>query len=88
MVAYFTIEFTNSHVPKGFSTGPDVTPTHWKQTIFTLQKNFSVETGDLIDGTFGVKFKEDFPRQLEFEIKVEYLIEDREYVEENFYIMH
>eukprot|EP00088_Acartia_fossae_P056829 TRINITY_DN6622_c0_g1_i2.p1 TRINITY_DN6622_c0_g1~~TRINITY_DN6622_c0_g1_i2.p1 ORF type:complete len:588 (-),score=142.04 TRINITY_DN6622_c0_g1_i2:598-2361(-) len=47
IVGYFDIFFD---LPNGvmFSTGPEASPTHWKQTVFYLPKPMAIKQGDVI----------------------------------------
>lgn len=49
-VVYFDITFTDCHKPVYFSTAPDHTPTHWKQTVFYLKDVISIKRGEAING--------------------------------------
>ncbi|TFK70555.1 protein arginine N-methyltransferase [Pluteus cervinus] len=51
-----------------FSTGPQSTPTHWKQTIFLLREPITVIEGSLIEGSFYCKKSSANSRELEVEI--------------------
>lgn len=53
-----------------FTTGPQGTPTHWKQTLFLLQDGgIDVQEGDVLKGSFGCKKrKEENSRELEVEM--------------------
>lgn len=50
LVGYFDTFFNLPH-SISFSTGPHVTPTHWKQTVFYFRDCKEVKKGDLIEGT-------------------------------------
>ena len=63
-VGYFDV-FFDGGVPVHFSTGPGATPTHWKQTVFTLSKKVAIRKGDLISGTFRCTRCRDNCRELE-----------------------
>uniref|UniRef100_A0A3Q4AWY7 type I protein arginine methyltransferase n=1 Tax=Mola mola TaxID=94237 RepID=A0A3Q4AWY7_MOLML len=47
-----------------FSTGPQVTKTHWKQTIFLLERPFSVQAGEELRGKITVRKNKKDPRSL------------------------
>lgn len=50
-VAYFDVIFDcGANIAVSFSTGPDAPPTHWKQTVFYLEKPFEVIAGTVIRG--------------------------------------
>lgn len=54
IVGYFDILFGEEQEeianPVTFSTSPDCTPTHWKQTIFLLKEPISCKVGDTLNG--------------------------------------
>ncbi|XP_059058167.1 protein arginine N-methyltransferase 3 [Achroia grisella] len=50
LVGYFDTFFDLPN-PVSFSTGPDKTPTHWKQTVFYFKDCRDVNQGDIIQGT-------------------------------------
>ncbi|XP_070690849.1 protein arginine N-methyltransferase 3 isoform X2 [Pempheris klunzingeri] len=65
IVGYFDIFFDKGCSNKVmFSTGPQVTKTHWKQTVFLLEKPFSVQTGDELRGKITVRKNKKDPRSL------------------------
>uniref|UniRef100_A0A8C8DLS0 type I protein arginine methyltransferase n=1 Tax=Oryzias sinensis TaxID=183150 RepID=A0A8C8DLS0_9TELE len=47
-----------------FSTGPQVTKTHWKQTVFLLEKPISVQAGEELQGKILVRKNKKDPRAL------------------------
>uniref|UniRef100_A0AAQ4QKB9 type I protein arginine methyltransferase n=1 Tax=Gasterosteus aculeatus aculeatus TaxID=481459 RepID=A0AAQ4QKB9_GASAC len=47
-----------------FSTGPQVTKTHWKQTVFLLEKPVSVRAGEELRGKIIVRKNKKDPRSL------------------------
>ncbi|RXW22484.1 hypothetical protein EST38_g3361 [Candolleomyces aberdarensis] len=51
-----------------FSTGPQSSPTHWKQTIFMLKEPFCVSEGTTVTGVFHCRKKQDNSRELDVEI--------------------
>ncbi|XP_011702607.1 PREDICTED: protein arginine N-methyltransferase 3 isoform X2 [Wasmannia auropunctata] len=50
IIGYFDIFFDLEN-PVHFSTGPYSTPTHWKQTVFSLSEPISITEGEVINGT-------------------------------------
>lgn len=50
IVGYFDIFFDLEN-PVHFSTGPYSTPTHWKQTVFSLSEPISITEGEILTGT-------------------------------------
>ncbi|XP_044735435.1 protein arginine N-methyltransferase 1, partial [Chrysoperla carnea] len=51
IVGYFDTYFTSMSEDFTFSTGPDSTPTHWKQTIFYLRDPIPVKKDEVIKGS-------------------------------------
>ncbi|KAM0747348.1 S-adenosyl-L-methionine-dependent methyltransferase [Meredithblackwellia eburnea MCA 4105] len=51
-----------------FSTGADVTPTHWKQTVFLLKDPIAVQDGTTLKGTFKCSKNPENSRELVVEI--------------------
>ncbi|XP_029438422.1 protein arginine N-methyltransferase 3 isoform X3 [Rhinatrema bivittatum] len=47
-----------------FSTGPQCTKTHWKQTVFLLENPISVVAGDVLKGKIAVRKNRKDPRSL------------------------
>ena len=72
LVTFFNIEFTKCHHKVAFSTFPDAKPTHWKQTVFYLDKEVKCRKGDEVNGEFSMKPNTRNVRDLDFEIKVEF----------------
>jgi len=50
LIAWFDIEFSACHKPIKFSTGPHTKYTHWKQTVFYLRDNLTMQAGERITG--------------------------------------
>ncbi|KAF6755854.1 arginine N-methyltransferase 3 [Ephemerocybe angulata] len=51
-----------------FSTGPQSSPTHWKQTLFMLKEPFYVTEGTTVSGVFHCRKREDNSRELDVEL--------------------
>ncbi|XP_058486328.1 protein arginine N-methyltransferase 3 [Solea solea] len=65
VVGYFDIFFDKGCSNKVmFSTGPQVTKTHWKQTVFLLEKPISVQAGEELHGKITVRKNKKDPRSL------------------------
>ncbi|EPQ09677.1 ATP-dependent RNA helicase DDX18 [Myotis brandtii] len=65
IAGYFDIYFErNCQNRVVFSTGPQSTETHWKQTIFLLEKPFSVKAGESLKGKITVQKNKKDPRSL------------------------
>lgn len=72
LVAYFSVEFTKCHKRTGFSTSPEYQYTHWKHTVFYMDKAITASQGYNIEGTFTVKPNGKNKRDLDLEIDVQY----------------
>ncbi|XP_008282298.1 protein arginine N-methyltransferase 3 [Stegastes partitus] len=65
IVGYFDIFFDKGCSNKVmFSTGPQVTKTHWKQTVFLLERPVSVQAGEELQGKIMVRKNKKDPRSL------------------------
>uniref|UniRef100_A0A8C5XZ45 Protein arginine N-methyltransferase 3 n=1 Tax=Microcebus murinus TaxID=30608 RepID=A0A8C5XZ45_MICMU len=65
IAGYFDIYFEkNCHNRVIFSTGPQSTKTHWKQTVFLLEKPFSVKADEALKGKITVYKNKKDPRSL------------------------
>ncbi|XP_053722683.1 protein arginine N-methyltransferase 3 [Synchiropus splendidus] len=65
IVGYFDIFFDKGCCNKVmFSTGPHVTKTHWKQTVFLLGKPIPVRAGEEVQGKLTVRKNKKDPRSL------------------------
>ncbi|XP_029416452.1 protein arginine N-methyltransferase 3 isoform X2 [Nannospalax galili] len=65
VAGYFDIYFEkNCHNRVVFSTGPQSTQTHWKQTVFLLEKPFAVKAGEALKGKITVHKNKKDPRSL------------------------
>lgn len=70
IVGYFDIFFTKGHKTLSFSTGPQAKYTHWKQTVFYLQEQLTVDAGDKLVGELDCRPNEKNPRDLDITIDV------------------
>ncbi|XP_058519235.1 protein arginine N-methyltransferase 3 isoform X3 [Ochotona princeps] len=65
IAGYFDIYFEkNCNKRVMFSTGPQSTQTHWKQTVFLLEKPFPVKSGESLKGKITVHKNKKDPRSL------------------------
>uniref|UniRef100_A0A4W4HSB4 Protein arginine N-methyltransferase 3 n=1 Tax=Electrophorus electricus TaxID=8005 RepID=A0A4W4HSB4_ELEEL len=65
VVGYFDVFFGRGCGSKMmFSTGPHCTKTHWKQTVFLLEKPFPVQTGEDLPGQISIRKNKKDPRAL------------------------
>jgi len=73
LIAWFDIEFSGGHKPVKFSTGPHSKYTHWKQTVFYLNKVLAIKNGEYISGVLENKPNARNPRDLD--IRITYRLE-------------
>ncbi|XP_077309562.1 protein arginine N-methyltransferase 3 [Lithobates pipiens] len=65
LAGYFDVFFEKDcHTPVAFSTGPTCTKTHWKQTVFLLEKPIGIKAGDILAGKINVRKNRKDPRSL------------------------
>ncbi|MEE6498964.1 hypothetical protein FKM82_003260 [Ascaphus truei] len=65
LAGYFDVSFEkNCHKSVSISTSPLCTKTHWKQTVFLLEKPISVKTGEVLEGKITVRKNRKDPRSL------------------------
>ncbi|XP_035662587.1 protein arginine N-methyltransferase 3-like isoform X2 [Branchiostoma floridae] len=68
---YFDIVFEKDCTNKVyFSTAPNCMKTHWKQTLFLLEKPVDMKQGDLLSGKISVKKNKKDPRALVIRIEI------------------
>ena len=87
IVAYFDIEFTHSHTYIGFSTSPQSTYTHWKQTFFFFDDFITAKKGEVINGIFRMKPNKRNKRDMDVEIDIDFKGEVSNFTEKNKYII-
>jgi protein arginine N-methyltransferase 1 len=68
VVAYFNVQFSRSHHPIGFSTGPASQYTHWKQTVFYLNDALVCDVDDSIQGRIKVGRNAKNPRDIDIHL--------------------
>jgi len=72
-IAWFDIEFSAcKNYPVYFSTSPYDRNTHWKQTVFYLEEDLTVNTGNLVRGVFECKLNKKNPRELDFKVQIDF----------------
>jgi protein arginine N-methyltransferase 1 len=69
VVAFFNVQFSKSHRPLGFSTGPFADYTHWKQTVFYINEPIPAEEGDNIHGRITVGRNQRNPRDIDITMR-------------------
>ncbi|XP_006642701.2 protein arginine N-methyltransferase 3 [Lepisosteus oculatus] len=71
IVGYFDVFFDKNCTSKVmFSTGPQSTKTHWKQTVFLLENPLPVQSGNTLQGKITVHKNRKDPRSLIITISV------------------
>lgn len=71
-IAWFDVEFGAGHKKLGFSTGPHVKYTHWKQTVFYLHDVLICNEEEQITGTIHCRPNALNNRDLDIEIDYEF----------------
>ena len=69
----FKNDYKETVQPIIFSTGPQSTPTHWKQTLFLFNESINVIQGSKLKGKLNCRKSLENPRNLVIEIQVENL---------------
>lgn len=68
LVGSFDVVFRAAHAPLTLRTGPKTRPTHWKQTVFYLERPLVAHKGDLLKGTLACAPNAKNPRDLDVTI--------------------
>ncbi len=71
-VSYFDVLFSKCHTRTGFTTAPFAEYTHWKQTVFYVDKPLTVSKGTHIKGQLSVKRNAKNPRDLDIFLSSSY----------------
>lgn len=70
-ITYFDVVFKQCHYPFVLSTSPSVTPTHWRQTVFYIDRSLHMQEGEQIAGVFTLqKYKNNF-RDLAIKMEID-----------------
>jgi protein arginine N-methyltransferase 1 len=72
LVAHFDILFSHCHTPIAFTTGARGPYTHWKQTVFYLDHDLTVNPGEVLSGELKCVPNEKNPRDLDITIKYKF----------------
>lgn len=79
LCSWFDVEFEKCKHKVLLPTGPFDHPTHWKQTVFYLNKEIKVKKGDIIEGEILViKDKKNFRC---IDVKIEYNIKGDKWIQ-------
>jgi protein arginine N-methyltransferase 3 len=71
LAGYFDTFFDLPERNVFFSTGPHVTPTHWKQTVFYLSEPLEAKQGTVLTGWIDVRRPKRRPRNLKIIVHLE-----------------
>lgn len=68
VVLYFDVGFTKIHKPLWMSTGPRAPYTHWRQTVFYLHEQLTLNKEEVLEGTLECRPNASNHRDLDFTI--------------------
>lgn len=71
-LTYFSVEFSSCHTRIGFTTAPDNSQTHWKQTTFYIPDTIAAQKGEVIKGFFRMSPNKLNHRDLDFELDIDF----------------
>eukprot|EP00488_Nonionellina_sp_1-RS-2012_P001189 TRINITY_DN1911_c0_g1_i1.p1 TRINITY_DN1911_c0_g1~~TRINITY_DN1911_c0_g1_i1.p1 ORF type:complete len:150 (+),score=40.15 TRINITY_DN1911_c0_g1_i1:412-861(+) len=71
-VSFLIVHFSKCHTRVMFTTAPWREYTHWKQTVFYLDRSLMVSKGTQINGYIKVHHNSKNPRDLDIDIKSTY----------------
>eukprot|EP00293_Proteomonas_sulcata_P012296 CAMPEP_0184294404 /NCGR_PEP_ID=MMETSP1049-20130417/5612_1 /TAXON_ID=77928 /ORGANISM="Proteomonas sulcata, Strain CCMP704" /LENGTH=115 /DNA_ID=CAMNT_0026602683 /DNA_START=66 /DNA_END=413 /DNA_ORIENTATION=- len=72
VVLYFDAGFTRIHKPLWLPTGPKAPYTHWRQTVFYLHNQLTVNKDEIVEGTITCKPNPGNHRDLDFDISYKF----------------
>lgn len=87
LATYFTAEFPNVPMERGFSTSPKDVATHWMHTIFYLNNVFVVKDRETFTGNIDIKSERKDFLEIDFKIELDFKGELSEFHEKNTYKM-
>lgn len=70
LVCWFDVFFDRLDYKVSFTTSPFNGPTHWKQTVFYLERDFEAYENDTIKGSIAVRKSLKNPRELDIKLSV------------------
>jgi|Transcript_10854 protein arginine N-methyltransferase 1 len=73
LVAWFDVSFTHGSQVLTLSTDPRKRYTHWKHTVFYLERGLPMMAGETLSGSLGVRKNPDHNRDLD--VKISYNFE-------------
>ncbi|OQV13224.1 Protein arginine N-methyltransferase 8 [Hypsibius exemplaris] len=72
LVVWFAVDFSKCHRNIRLSTSPEGEYTHWKQTVFYLDRYIAIRRGEKLSGTFSLSPGKQNIRDLDFDITVDF----------------
>lgn len=69
-LTYFDAVFKHSHYSFVLSTSPNRPQTHWRQTVFYIDRVLHMQEGESIDGVFSLKKHKNNFRDLAIELDI------------------
>jgi len=72
LVLYFDVGFTQIHKPLWISTGPRSPYTHWRQTVFYLHNQLTMNSDETVEGTIECQPNSENHRDLDFVISYDF----------------
>jgi protein arginine N-methyltransferase 1 len=84
-VCFFDVQFSACHTNIGFSTGPRDEYTHWKQTVFYLDKELLGNKGETVSGTISTKRNPKNPRDLDIQLTTKFSGKDCQVEQDRLY---
>lgn len=72
ILGYFCVSFTHGQQPLELNTGPMCYPTHWKQTIFFLDRTFPMNNNELLTGVIAVQQNKNNERDLDIALEYKF----------------
>lgn len=69
LVCFFDVKFSGGNIPVYFTTSPYSEPTHWKQTVFYLDRSIFMDSGDVLNGSIACRPNKKNPRDLDIAIQ-------------------
>lgn len=72
LVVWFAVDFSKCHRAIRLSTSPEGEYTHWKQTVFYLDRYIAIKRGERLQGSFSLSPGTKNVRDLDFEVSVDF----------------
>ncbi|XP_055339934.1 protein arginine N-methyltransferase 1-like [Paramacrobiotus metropolitanus] len=72
LVVWFSVDFTRCHRNIRLTTSPESDYTHWKQTVFYLDRYLPIKRGERLFGKFAVSPGKQNVRDLDFDVEINF----------------